>query len=89
VNPSSITVLSQSISPDQIQLQDSRKFCTDIEVLVANHRMGYMDAIVHLCESKSMEPEMAATLINPVIRERIRNEATGLNMIRKTATLPF
>jgi hypothetical protein len=51
--------------------------------------MGYMDAILHLCESKSIEPEMAATLINPLIRERIRTEATSLNMIRKSAALPF
>lgn len=80
---------SPAFFTERIVREDSIKFCTSIEALIAEHRMGYMDAIIHLCEKTSIEPEMAATLLNPVIREYVRQEATSLNMIRKTVSLPF
>jgi hypothetical protein len=76
-------------SSEQLQIEDAAQFCSDVESLVTGNRMGYMDSILHLCQTRNMEPEMAATLLSPAIREHIRREATRLNMIRRTASLPF
>lgn len=66
------------------------RFSLDIEELVWQNDVSYMDAIIMFCESKGLEVELAAKLISPSLRTKIEIEAEGLNLIPKsnTARLP-
>jgi len=66
-----------------------KKFSMMIEELVAEHRLGYMDAICHHCKETGLEIEVAATLISPALKSKIKEEAQDNNMLKKTSRLPL
>jgi hypothetical protein len=86
---SNMGVVQSTFPQDQLHIQDCTKFCTEVETLVATKRMGYMEAVLYLAEKRGIEPEGAAAYLNPHIKERIRIEATDLNLMPRTASLPF
>jgi hypothetical protein len=57
--------------------------------MAAKHKIHCMDAIVQLCEETSVEIEVAATLISPHLKSRIREEAQSINLIKKASKLPI
>ena len=66
------------------------KFALIIENTVKNKRMSYMDAIIEYCNSNGIDPSNAKGLINKNLKEKIKYEAQGLNMLKeKTAKLPI
>ena len=68
----------------------SDRFIKEIERLVNNYKLDYMDAVVHLCEKNNMEVEAAATIIrnNIRIKSKVQAEAEDLNYLPKTSRLP-
>lgn len=66
-----------------------KKFSMMIEKLVIEHRLGYMDAICHHCKETGLEIEVAATLISPALKSKIKEEAQDNNMLKKTSRLPI
>ena len=70
---------------------DVKLFLKDIEVLVSEKKMEYIDAVVYYCEKNNMEIETAAQLIkqNQRIKSKIRNEAEDLHYLPKTSKLPI
>jgi len=66
-----------------------KKFSMMIEELVVEHRLGYMDAICHHCKETGLEIEVAATLISPALKAKIKEEAQDNNMLKKTSRLPL
>ena len=77
------------LQPIVVQIIDPVSFCNEVCQTVLDTRLNYIDAILHICEKRSIEPEMGASLINPALREAIRVDAVRLNKIKKTASLPF
>lgn len=69
--------------------RDSKWFCEEVDRLSRHGHMPIMDAVLHLAEVKKMEPEMAASLLNADLRERIRIEAADLHLLQKSGTLPM
>ena len=61
------------------------KFAEDIEALVLQTKMSYIEAIVEYCEEKGIEVESASKLISKPLKEKIRYEATELNFLKKTS----
>ena len=61
------------------------KFAEEIESMVLNTKMTYIDAIVEYCEEKGIEVESASKLISKPLKEKIRCEATELNYLKKTS----
>ena len=61
------------------------KFAEDIEALVLNTSMNYIDAIVQYCDDNSIEIETVNKLVNKPLKEKIRWEATELNYLKKTS----
>lgn len=49
----------------------------------------HMDAIVHHCEQTGMELDVASSLISSALKEKIREEAQDLNLLKKTSKLPL
>jgi len=69
--------------------QEVKEFSDLIEKLNGELRTGYMDAITHHCEETGLEIEVAATLITPSLKSKIREEAQEINLLKKTSKLPL
>jgi hypothetical protein len=48
-----------------------------------------MDAICHHCKETGLEIEVAATLISPALKSKIKEEAQDNNLLKKTSRLPI
>ena len=68
-----------------------QKFAIEIEKIVANDELKYIDAILHYCESNSLEVESITKLISKPLKERLKWDATRLNYMKRTsrAKLPI
>ena len=61
------------------------KFAEDIESLVLNTKMNYIDAIVQYCTDNEIEIESVGKLISKPLKEKIKYVATELNYMKKTS----
>lgn len=66
-------------------------FYKEVEGLVRQHKLNYIDAVVYVCEQNNIEIEAAATMIrsNHRIKALIQNEGEELNCLPRTAKLPI
>ena len=60
------------------------KFAEDIEQLVLNTKMNYIDAIVQYCDDNGIEVESVSKLISKPLKEKVKYDATELNYLKKT-----
>jgi len=66
------------------------KFAEAIEDIVTKTDYNYIEAIVHHCETTGLEIEVAATLINPNLKSKIRCVAMDFNLLKgKSSRLPI
>jgi len=67
------------------------KFALEIEKIVAEENLNYIDAICHYCEINSLEVESVTKLISKPLKERLKWDATRLNFMKRTskAKLPL
>ena len=68
-----------------------QKFAIEIEKIVAEDELNYIDAIIHYCEINSLEVESVTKLISKPLKERLKWDAIRLNYMKKTsrAKLPL
>ena len=59
------------------------KFSLEIENIVKEGSLNYIEAIVMYCEEKSIEIEGVNKLINKPLKEKLKFEAQKLNFIKK------
>lgn len=69
----------------------SSRFAQDIERIVINDKMSYIDAIIHYCEMNSIDVELVPKLVSKPLKEKLKWEAMELNFLKKTsrARLPL
>ena len=74
-----------------LEIMNVSKFSKIIEEVVIEKRIPYMDAIVWYCERNEMEVEVAAKLLNGIIKAKIAAEAIDLNFLStpKGSKLPI
>jgi hypothetical protein len=68
------------------------RFAQEIESLVIkNSGMSYIDAIIHFCESNSIDLESVPKLIPKPLKDKIKAEAMELNFLKRSsrAKLPI
>ena len=67
------------------------KFSLEIEKIVAEENMNYIDAIVHYCEVNGIEVDSITKLVSKPLKERLKYDAINLNFMKKTsrAKLPL
>ena len=67
------------------------KFSMEIEKIVANEEMNYIDAICYYCEINGIEVESVTKLVSKTLKERLKYDAINLNFMKKTsrAKLPL
>ena len=71
-------------------LEDGIEFCKDVEKLILEDIFdSYIDAVLHLCDDKGVEPFMAARLLSKPIKEKIKKEGQEVNLLPKKARLPI
>lgn len=69
----------------------SAQFAQDIEAIVKDDNLGYIDAIVDYCEKNAIDVESVPKLISKPLKEKLKWEATELNFLKRTsrAKLPL
>jgi len=60
-------------------------FAEEIEDMVLDTKMSYIEAIVEYCEEKGIEVESVSKLISKPLKEKLKYEATELNYLKKTS----
>ena len=67
------------------------KFAMEIETIVANENMNYIDAICYYCEINNLEIESVTKLVSKPLKEKLKYDAQELNFMKKTsrAKLPL
>ena len=68
-----------------------QKFAIEIEKIVVEEELNYIDAILHYCDKNSLEIESITKLISKPLKERLKWDATRLNFMKATskAKLPL
>lgn len=79
---------------DEVQINgmiDSKAFAEQIELIVKEKRIDYIDAVVYYCETSGIDIETAADLIksNAKLKVKVRLSAEESNYLPKTASLPI
>ena len=72
-----------------IKMNNSMVFMENIENLVQQTKMTYIDAVMHYCEENKLEPETAGKMIGGKLKQNIQDEAEDLLLIERTSKLPI
>jgi len=66
-------------------------FLSEIESLVKNKKLDYMDAVIYYCERNNIDVETAAVFVKDCqkMKSKIQEEAEALNFLPKGAKLPI
>jgi hypothetical protein len=69
---------------------NSKSFSIEIEKCVRKEKISYMDAIIHLCDQKDLDPGKVNSFINKQIKEKLKVEAINLKLLNipKQGSLP-
>ena len=70
-------------------MNNSMVFMENIENLVQQTKMTYIDAVMHYCEENKLEPETAGKMIGGKLKQNIQDEAEDLHLIERTSKLPI
>jgi len=67
------------------------KFSMEIEKIVLEEGVNYIDAIVQYCDTNNIEVESVSKLISKPLKEKLKWDATQLNFMKATskAKLPI
>ena len=67
------------------------KFSMEIEKIVVEEKLNYIDAICYYCEINNIEVESVTKVISKPLKERLKWDAIRLNFMKKTsrAKLPL
>ena len=68
---------------------EKNEFSILIMTRAADLRTDHMDALITYCEEIGLEMEVAATLVNDILKAKIHDEAVELNYIEKSGKLPL
>lgn len=70
-------------------IEEVTKFSKMIDNFANQNRIGIMDAIITYCEKNNLEIEVASTLLNQNLKQKLYDEAQSLNLIPKEKKLPL
>lgn len=71
----------------ETQFLNKNRFTKLIEKTVADLKIGYMDAVLYVCDKNEIDPEDVSKFISPVIKGKIEAEAMNLNFLPKINSL--
>lgn len=65
------------------------KFTELVKDRVLKYKMGYIDAVLEICEEHAIDPQDVKKFISPAVQEKIGGEAAKLNLIENEESLRF
>ena len=73
-----------------LKIKISESFLTEIEDIVWDKDVNYIDAVIIWCEKHNLEIDVIGNLIkrNPVLKGKIMIDAEDLNYMEKHSRLP-
>lgn len=74
-----------------LKVINTAAFIVEIERLVQEESLGYIEAITHYAQTTGIDIESIPKLLTPTIKAKIKKEAISLNMLKgkKTTKLVF
>ena len=63
----------------------SAKFSLEIERIVKESKLNYIEAVVQFCEDKNIELETVNKLVSKPLKEKLKYDAQRLNFMKKTS----
>lgn len=68
----------------------SENFIKEIDKIVVELKISYVDAVVHFCEKNNIEIETAASIVksSPKMKSKLQLDYENLNYLPKRARLP-
>lgn len=64
-------------------------FQEQIEDIVRNKRLNYLDAVLHYCKEHEVDPEDIAKLVSSNLKCKIKSDAMGDGLLKREAQLPI
>lgn len=85
---------SYLLQVDEIEISSVRsptQFMIEIDKLVEDKKMEYIEAVLYYCKENDVEIETAASLIkgSPKMKAKVQLEAETLNFLPKSGKLPI
>jgi hypothetical protein len=68
-------------------LLTNASFSHMVENLVAKEKMTYIEAVLHVCEERGLDPADVSRLINAPIKAKLEVEGMAANLLPKPNTL--
>ena len=62
----------------------SAKFSVEIEKIVKDSSLNYIEAVVQFCEDKNIEMDGISKLISKPLKEKLKFDAQRLNFMKRT-----
>lgn len=62
-------------------------FAQLVEDLVHKERMTYIEAVLHVCEDRGLDPSDVGKLIAPAIKSKLEAEGMAANLLPKSNSL--
>ena len=59
-----------------------KRFTEQIETIVLEKGLNYIDAIIHCCETQHLDPESVKNLITPPLKQKIESDAMNYNLLK-------
>ena len=63
----------------------SAKFSVEIEKIVKDSSLNYIEAVVQFCEDKNIEMDGISKLISKPLKEKLKYDAQRLNYMKRTS----
>jgi hypothetical protein len=67
----------------------SEAFAQHIEHAVKKYKMTYLDAVIHFCEQRKLEPESIVPYLSTKMKTAMSREGQALHLLRPRRELPF
>ena len=72
-----------------LDIHSSEAFAQHIELQVRQHRMSYIDAVLHFCDQRQLEPDAIVPYLSTKMKTAMQREGQDLHLLRKRRELPF
>lgn len=66
---------------------DKKAFSKSVENLVLIEKLSYIEAILHICKEREIDPLDIGKLVSPPLKNKIEREAIELNFLPKKGNL--
>jgi len=73
------------------KIRTSNTVLREIELIVSQKNVSYIDAALYYCEKNNLEPDMIGDMIrsSPIFKSKVQIEAEKLNFLPKASRLPI